>query len=131
MTTEFAKVEQRETALIRSFGGLQHIKEANESLNDLQRKKIHAIYKDYGKAYIGKINFYDAARENLSTDSVYVEYTGQLVYNFEASFVVPEPDNALAELIVRWNTKGQVSLLLIEQMTNRIHAIGGANLLWS
>jgi hypothetical protein len=61
-----------------------------------------------------------------------VEYTGQLVYNFEADFVVPAENAELAEMIVQWNSPElPLSLELIENITDMVYKIGGANLLWT
>ena len=120
----------QENALIISHGG--RIPEANSCMNDLQREKIVAIYEKYGKAYLGKVNHYDAERAALTEDSVYAEHTGEMVYNFDADFVVPTADNELAQLIVQWNNCGQSgSVKLINAITNRVVNLGGVNLHWS
>lgn len=132
MTATLDDITQRENTLIRSFRGVPCIPEANDDLNDLQREKINAIYEVNGKAYIGKVNFYGAERERLTPDSVFVDYTGQMVHNFEADFVVPAIDNTLAEMIVQWNTGGlPTSLMLIERITGRVDKLSGVNLIWS
>ena len=100
-------------------------------MNDLQREKINAIYEKYGTAYIGKVNFYDDERTNLTATGVFTEYKGQLVYNFGASFVIPEIDNVLAEMIIAWNSKYPTSLTPIEKIVNRVVQLGGVNLIWS
>jgi hypothetical protein len=123
------ELNNQETELYRFYRG--HIPEANSELNDLQQEKIAAIYEKHGKAYIGKINHYDDERTALTADTVFVEYTGQKVYNFEADFVVPAADSGLAELIVQWNKGFPTSLELISKITGQINRIGGANLMWS
>lgn len=130
VTNKISEITVRENNLFRSYCG--NIPEANTEMNNLQREKITAVYEINGSAYIGKINYYDAERESLSTEAVFIEYTGQTVYNFEADFIIPNVDIELAEMIVQWNTGGlPASLDLITKITERIDKIGGLNLLWS
>ena len=124
------ELNQRENKLIRSFCG--RIPEANTEFNDLQREKICALYKTGGTAYIGKITCHGAERAALSAGTVFSEYTGQLIYNFGADFVIPAPDDILAEMIMQWNTsRKSMSPRLFKRIYNRIETLGGANLLWS
>ena len=130
MTEKLSKINQRENELFLSYNG--RVPEANEKLNNLQREKIAVFYAYYGKAYIGKINFYSAACENLNENTVFTEYTGQKVYNFGADFVVPVTDDKLAEMIVQWNSEVQsLKANLIKSIFKRIERIGGLNLTWS
>ena len=129
-TAKITALLQRETDLFSRHGG--RIPEANEELNSLQRDKINAVYECHGKAYIGKKNHYGTERENLTVDSVFTEYTGQMVYNFGADYVVPAEDKELANLVLQWNTGGQTaSPSFINKITNRIGELGGVNLVWS
>ncbi len=130
MTERIAQITAQETDILCFFNG--RIPEANAELNDLQRQKIAAVYESGGRAFIGKVNHYGDGRETLSEDDIFTGYTGQMVYNFEADFVVPAEDRLLAELIVQWNADGlPASLELISKITNRVDEIGGANILWS
>ena len=129
MNTVIKEITQRENNLYKRYGG--NIPESNSELNDLQREKIKAIYEHHGAAYIGKINFYDAERKNLTIDKVFTEYTGQMIYNFGADYIIPLSDNALAKMIVEWNSGLPTSLNLIGKIIHRIDEIGGANLIWS
>jgi len=61
--------------------------------NDAQRTLLATYHAEYGAAWIGKVNIYPPAR------AVLVEFAGQLVRNFEADFVVPQPDTTLLRLI--------------------------------
>jgi hypothetical protein len=130
MNENISEISKRENDLFRLHDG--RIPEANEDLNDLQREKIAVIYANNGKAYIGKINYHGAERKALTMDTVFTEYTGQPVYNFEAAFIVPAADNKLAEMIMQWNTENQKPTVnLINRIFSRIEKIGGANLIWS
>ena len=129
MNAKLNELTLKETELFNYWRG--NIPEANTELNDLQREKINAVYMSYGKAYIGKVNFYDNERESLTVDNVFTEYSGDKVYNFSADFIIPVEDNMLAEMIIEWNSKLPTSLSLISKITNRIAEIGGVNLIWS
>lgn len=127
---KLTEIARRETGLFNLYGG--HIPEANAELNDLQREKIAAIYEGNGNAYIGKINYYSTDREALTVDTVFTEYTGQKVFNFDADFIVPVADRDLAEMIVQWNSGNPpVSLTLINRICKRVTGLRGANLIWS
>lgn len=130
MTTKITEITMRENELLRAYRG--NIPEASDDWNNLQREKIAAVFEMSGKAYIGKVNHYGDEREVLSGDAVIVEYSGEIVYNFDADFIVPAADSVLAEMIVQWNTEGLPKTLnLIGKITNRIDEIGGINLMWS
>lgn len=130
MTTKITEITMRENELLRAYRG--NIPEASDDWNNLQREKIAAVFEMSGKAYIGKVNLYGDEREVLSGDAVFVEYSGEIVYNFDADFIVPAADSVLAEMIVQWNTEGLPKTLnLIGKITNRIDEIGGINLMWS
>ena len=130
MSDKITEITERENKLFNSYNG--NIPEATEDWNNLQREKIAAICENHGKAYIGKINYYGEIRKNLTEDTMFIEYTGQMVYNFEADFVVPVLDAKLAEMIVKWNDKIQAhSANLVKSIFKRIDKIGGINLTWS
>ena len=133
MTNKLTELIKQEKKLINKlFCAYGQIPEANDELNNMQRKIIAAVYEAYSKAYIGKINYYGKEREKLTADKVFAEYTGQTIYNFDADFVVPAADTELAEIIVLWNTQPTaVSGNLITKISDRIEEIGGFNLLWS
>ena len=129
MNAKLNELTLKETELFNYWRG--NIPEANTELNDLQREKINAVYMSYGKAYIGKVNFYDNERESLTVDNVFTEYSGDKVYNFCADYIIPIADNILAEMIIDWNGKLHISLNLISKITNRVTELGGVNLIWS
>jgi len=130
MSDKLRGIVERENALYKRWGG--NIPEANAELNDLQREKINAFYSESGTVYIGKINFYDDERKALKAEKVFTLHNGGEVYNFAADYIIPVPDNNLAEMIVEWNSDGVPnSLKLIEKITQRIDEIGGIHLMWS
>jgi hypothetical protein len=59
-----------------------------------------------------------------------VEYTGQNICNFDADYIVPVKDAALAEMIVQWNAGGPEAGR-IDRIYNRIEELGGVYLIWS
>ncbi len=67
---------------------------AIERHNDRTRASLAAYRAEHGRAWIGKINIYPPARAAL------IEFTGQLVRNFEADFAMPQPDATLLRLII-------------------------------
>jgi len=124
------EIIKHENEYFRLCGG--HIPEANEEWNNIQREKIAAVYEYNGKAYIGKINYYGEEREALTINSIFAEYAGQMIYNFEADFVVPNKNTELAEMIIKWNEmKHPLSLDIITNITNMVEKIDGLNLFWS
>jgi len=129
MNEKLKELNEKENALFSYWGG--QIPEANGDLNDLQREKINAVYTEHGLAYIGKINFHGNGRESLTPENVFKAYNGEMVYNFDADFVIPSTDPKLAEMIVEWNSKNRTTLNLIEKITERIIELGGLNLMWS
>jgi len=129
MNEKLEELNKRENALYAYWSG--QIPEANNELNNLQREKINVVYSEHNLAYIGKINFHGNERESLLLENVFKTYTGEKVYNFEADYVIPINDPAIAKMIVEWNSSPPTSTNLIEQITNRIEELGGANLTWS
>ncbi len=127
--TKIQELNVAENNLYRRWGG--YIPEANGDLNNLQRDKIDAVYEKYGTAFIGKFNYYNKQRANLSAENVFTEYTGQTIYNFDADYVIPVKDNDLAAMLLEWNGEYTGSYNIIDRMTKRIEELGGLLLLWS
>ena len=125
------EITQRENNLLRRHYG--RIPEANDEFNNLQRELIAAVYAIGEKAYVGKITYYGSERGVLSEKTVFTEYTGQMIYNFGADFVVPAVDNNLAKMIVELNTGSDQSIRwrLLKRIYNKIESLGGKSLLWS
>lgn len=120
---------------VASMGGWLEIPEADCTLNDLNRKQIAAFKNEHDTAYLGNINYYDEKRKQITNGetSVYNEYTGQTVYNFEYCFCVPTKDEVLENMIREWNSPnaGLSNYKLITQITNRIDSLGGISFIWS
>lgn len=129
------EIQKRQNHYLAATGGVWALREADENYNDMNREIIEAFKQAHGTAYLGKINFYDEERRRvaLKQQSVYVEYTGQLVYNFGCAFVVPEKDEALESLICDWNTDKKTTSEchgLIDKIMDRINELGGVNFVW-
>ena len=88
----------------------------------------------YGKAYMGNVNFYDDKRKKIAKGeaSVYEEYTGQMIYNFGCSFVVPTQDEELEYLIRDWNSDDRLPKdpEAVNKITSRVDRLGGIHLIW-
>lgn len=96
--------------------------------NDRTRAQLAAYLAEHGRAWIGKINIYPPARAEL------VEYTGQLVHNFEADFVVPRPDPTLLRLIIERDEAPYTGTAddgpRVDAIFARIAELGGLILSW-
>lgn len=129
------ELKQEEYKHVASMGGWLEIPEADCTLNDLNRKQIAAFKNEYKSAYLGNVNYYDEKRKQIvnGETSIFTEYNGQLVYNFEYSFCVPEQDETLENMIRQWNGKlpNDEVYNLIDKIQNRIDELGGINFIWS
>ena len=129
------EIQKRQNNYLASTGGVWALREADEKYNDMNRETIDAFKKAYGTAFLGNINFYGEDRQKVASKekSIYVEYTGQLVYNFGCAFVVPTKDEVLENLISYWNTDKKTASEchgLIDKIVDRIQEIGGINFVW-
>lgn len=133
MTQTLSELNSQENYLIRSVGGVLELPEAYDDLNNLQRDKIQAMKDEFGTAYIGSINYYGDERENLTPNNVYKEYIGQMVYNFDANFVVPVEDEVLANMVYEWNQPAETHTTknLVGKIINRIEEVGGMYLIFT
>ena len=131
MMDALKELRKRQNLYLASTGGAWALREADEKYNDMNREIIDAFKKAYGAAFLGKINFYDEERQRVASkqQSVYVEYTGQLVYNFGCSFVVPVKDEDLEARIVEWNA-GRNTTSVIDKIMARIEELGGISFVW-
>ena len=135
MMQSLREIQARQHNYLAQTGGVLALREADDVYNDMNREQIEAFKNAHGTAFLGKINFYDEERRRIASkqQSVYVEYVGQLVYNFGCAFVVPEKDEVLEALIQDWNTDKKTAAEchgLIDKIMNRIEAIGGVNFVW-
>ncbi len=130
----FALARHKQIKYASACGGFLEVREADETFNDFNREIIQAVKQQYGCAFLGNINFYDRQRKAVvaGEQSVYKEYDGGQVYNFECSFVVPVADAALEQLIVKWNADDSLpkGAQDVERITSLVEKIGGANLIW-
>ena len=115
----------------RDTGGTS---ELDYSINDISRAMVHSFYKKHGQCFLGKINLYDEDRKNLRVELV--PYEGQLIYNFEYSFILPCYDEKIIGLIREHNTKketfnSQEIMDRIVQIIKRIYDLQGTSLVWS
>lgn len=128
----FARKKQND--YIRGTGGYGSLREADGTYNDLNRELIRCFLMRYGKAYMGNVNFYDDKRKKVAKGeaSVYEEYTGQMVYNFGCSFVVPTQDEELEKLIREWNSDERLPKRAddVQKITNLVDRLGGIHLIW-
>jgi hypothetical protein len=127
------EVIKKQNAYLCSIGGVSALHEADEEYNEMNRKLITAFREHHGKAYLGNINFYDAERTAVinGEKSVYEEYTGQQIYNFQYAFCVPIQDKELEKIIRLWNGAGSSSNNVeVGAIINKIEAVGGINLIW-
>lgn len=119
---------------IRATGGYGNLREADDTYNDLNRELIRCFLMRYGKAFMGNVNFYDDKRKKIvrGEESVYEEYTGQMVYNFGCSFVVPNQDQELEKLIRSWNSDDKLpkDIDAVQKIMNRVDRLGGIHLIW-
>lgn len=104
--------------------------EADEELNDANRRVILACWSEHGAAWLGKVNYYDGDHQGL-----WPWVPGEMVYNFGAEFVLPVASEEVAMLIGRYrNTPmgrcGEWAELLGE-IGQAIKRAGGVMLCWS
>lgn len=130
----FALAGKLQIEHIRNTGGWLELREADEVYNDLNREKLKALKKMYGRLFLGNINYYDEKRQAIISGetSVYEELLDQPVYNFGCSFAVPTQDAELEEMIRAWNKDGSLpkKMKTVEAMTDRVEQLGGVNLIW-
>lgn len=129
------KIQKRQNDYLASTGGVWALREADEKYNDMNREIIDAFKNAHGTAFLGNINFYGEDRQKVASKqkSVYIEYAGQLVYNFGCAFVVPSKDDLLEDLICSWNADKKTASEcrgLIDKIVDRIQEIGGINFVW-
>ncbi len=129
-----AFVRKKQRDYIQSTGGYGELREADEIYNDLNREIIRCFLMRYGKAFMGDVNFYDEKRDKITRGeaSVYEKYTGQMVYNFGCSFVVPTQDEELEKMIRAWNSDDQLpkNPEAVKKIMNRVDRLGGIHLIW-
>jgi hypothetical protein len=106
--------------------------EFDMSINDISRNVIAAMKAEFGNCFVGKINLYGEERKK---GYKLVEYTGQIIYNFEYSFCLPCYDAELERMIDERDkaeyTCTADDYIRVNAITERIYALKGENLFWS
>jgi hypothetical protein len=100
--------------------------EFDQSINDISRSMIKAFKQEHGQAFLSSINHYPDEPEKIM-----VEYTGQMIYNFEY-VIVTVYDQHLADLIREYRTKKLPFIgEWVEKVSARVQKINGVFLIWS
>lgn len=124
-------LSDHENAFLRSKYP-EHPDEFDTQCNDVSREKIRLyaeIHQDQ-KCYLGKVNRYseDEGKPYL------VEYTGQMIYNFEYKFMIPVYDQKLIDMIIDRESAEYTGTAedykRVSAIMNRIEEIGGIYLIW-
>lgn len=104
--------------------------EADRRTNQLSRAIIRA-YLSNGSAWVGNINRYS----DMKNDPYLAEYKSGMVYNFQYSFVAPEYDQTLVDMIYNREhseyTGTRNDYKLVEAIMARIDQLGGQHLFWT
>ena len=129
----FAHACKMQRMYLWATGGPLELREADETYNDWNRKKIDALRQQYGKVYLGCINYYNDKREKVAAGGdIYEEYTGGMIPSFYCGYVVPTPDQELQKLVQAWNGCNSLPAPsdIVDKIFDRVEKIGGAHLLW-
>ena len=106
--------------------------EFDKSCNDISRDIIQAIKAEFGKCWVIKVNLYSDEGDR-QTMPVFVEYTGQEIYNFSCDLALPKKDKELEQLVRNYWTDNYRRTLSeqINAIFDRAEEIGGYVLTWS
>ncbi|KFM93050.1 hypothetical protein [Paenibacillus macerans] len=128
--TKLEELIKQQQDYVAKKGGFHEILEADTTYNDLNRKQIAAFKEQYGSAYLGSINYYDEQRKKIlaGTESIFKEYTGQMVYNFGCAFCVPRRDMELEYLVRSFLESNDQKT--IDRIFDRIERLGGLIITW-
>ena len=131
MSETLEEVIKKENRYIRSHGGVWSLTEFDQGINDIQRDKITAFKKKYGKCYLGKVNYYSEERVNIDNIEILTEYTGQDIYNSEYAFCISIYDETLVELIRDYNHDNPKNVLnVVTHIFNRVDKLEGLVFVW-
>jgi hypothetical protein len=107
--------------------------EADERVNNANRRVVAAMAEAHGEAWLGKINLY--GNERHGGHPVMWKWDGGTVYNFDAAFVVPAFDEELVRLVKERDdaeyTGTKDDAVRVEAIMQRITDIGGVHLFWT
>ena len=129
MTATLTELQREEEQLWKDNGGSPwDLGEADEGQNDLSRAKIQAFLEEHGEAWLGCVNTYGQR-------PILVQYTGQLVYNFQYTFVIPHFSAQLVDMLVEREDTPYTSVatdrVLVDAICDRIEELGGVHLHWA
>lgn len=128
-----ALIRKVEAGYIVRNGGYLGIQEADGTYNDMNREIIKAFKMAHGACFLGSVNYYDEERKQIvaGEKSIYEEYTGQEVCNFQCSFIVPVQDEELERLIRGWNAERRCQTgPNVDEIIGRVSEIGGIHIIW-
>ena len=124
---ELEKLTGEYIILHRNCGGSS---EFDSSINHISRAIVEKFHEKYGQCFLG--TFYDYNSQEKGEKSIFTEYTGQKILNFEYNFVIPHHDEELAGLITEnRNICDQHIYTRIEAITSKVQEIGGFHLFWA
>lgn len=135
-TVEQARKQQLEQLVeaIRAGGGLLPA-EAHDGLNNSNRALIHAMIEAHGQCWLGRVNLDPNKYHHTAImwQRMHQDVEPEIVYNFGADYVIPCYDEELERLVKRWNNTPlkEMTAAMIDEIFDRIKALGGYNLNWS
>jgi len=105
--------------------------EFDMEINDISRAKIQAASEVWPEVWLGKVNLYNKDKGK----PILKQWGGELVYNFEYTFLIPAYDKELETLIYdRDNadyTGTKDDIVRIDAIFNRIEGLNGIILSWA
>ena len=104
-----AELQREQDEYAAGSGGYAGIMEADDNVNANNVEQIKAFRREKGVAYLVKVY------EGIT------EYTGQRIYNFDCSYVIPTNDAEVAQLCKEGN---------MEKLEKRVDKLGGICLVW-
>ncbi len=128
--TEISKAQTNNVVeQIRYYGSTS---EFEPITNKYSRSIIRAFRHEHGSAWLGNVNLYGDNRGKR--DAILTEYTRGMVYNFQYSFIIPEYNQELEQLILdRDNapyTGTKADCVRIDTIFAKIEALNGKHLHW-
>jgi hypothetical protein len=100
-------------------------------LNKIQRAKIRAMRREYGHAWLGRINIY----KDWNQDHYQKRYSRGMVYNFQYDYLLPGYNKEIENLVRAYNDissliNSSILFTKIEEILEKISARGGQILTW-
>lgn len=108
--------------------------EAVGEINDASREIIHAMKREHGEVWLGRVNLH--GEERGKKECALWRWDGSLVCNFGADFATPRFDEELLRLIMERDVSMQpytaaANWATLQRVSKRLHEIGGADLFWT